>query len=393
MLKFILLSCITVFIINMAYAQKSFDLTIKLDSSINPKNVQYQYYDGKDKTFLPDTFGNKRVVVLKGEYYSPSATFTISYLDAANNPYANVFFISDKPAVINFYFKANNDNKLNYNSIENAVPIYDSTANKSWGRLQAYMTDTSVTKENMAFDDFLQHNKAFGSSDSLTRIFNVFYKKRMNRIMSFLKKYPDDYFSFWYFKDQVAQPNSILRKDTAYLKEQLTYLKTVFPAKYTGSIAGKELIKTYETKTTPSPLKLNEPVPPFTITTIDGKKISLKDLKGKYVLLDFWATWCPPCMAELPFVKEIRKKYSPEKLVIIGISLDRDLNKMNEVIKQKEMNWLHFYDRNNEIGRLYRVDAIPVMVLIDKAGKLLYQSDHQTNDQDKLPQLLESAAL
>lgn len=317
----------------VSYAQKSFNVTIKLDSSINPQNVRYQYYDGKNTTFVPDTFSNKRVIVLKDKFYSPFTSINISYTDSAKAFFDNDFFINDMPATISFYSKPNKGNKLVYTSIKNAVPIYDTAANKTWAKMVVFMTDTTVTKQNEAFDLFLTQHSGFIKNDSLTRVFNTFYKARLNRSMLFLKQYPDDYFSFWYFIQQVAQLSGALSRDTAYLKEQLAYLKTVFPAKYTDSIAGKALIKAYEAKIQPSVLKLNEAVPPFTITTIEGKKISLNQLKGKYVLLDFWATWCPPCLADMPFIKEIRKKYPLEKLVIIGVSLDHDSKKLEAFVK------------------------------------------------------------
>lgn len=392
MLKTIFLLFIALSFVDIAFAQKRFNLTVKLDSTINPEKIHYQYNDGENLTLLPDTFGDKRTIVLERDYYSQMAIITISYIDSTKKSYATDFFLNDKPAVIVLHFKANDNNELGYTQFKNAVPIYDSTANKSWGKLQKFMIDTVMAKENMALDLFLKQNNGFGNNDSVRRVFNRFYKRHMNRAMLYLKRYPEDYFSFWYFIDQVAQPNGILKQDTAYLKEQLAFFKAVFPVRYTGSVEGKELIKAFATAINPPPpaLKLNEDVPPFSITTIDGKKISLNDLKGKYVLLDFWATWCQPCLAKIPFVKEIRKNYPADKLVIIGISSDIDSKKLNAFVKQKEMNWLHFYDLHSVLGKLYGIDGIPLLVLINKEGKMIYQSDANRNDEQNLPKVLNS---
>jgi thiol-disulfide isomerase/thioredoxin len=390
MLKIIFISILSTFCINLANAQNSFKITIKLDSSISTKNMQIQYYDGKNTTFLPDTFGNARTFVFKSEYYSPLASFTISYTDSAKNFYGNDFFLNNKPAIINFHFTANKENKLGYTYIQNATPIYDTVSNKIWVKYRAFMTDSSMTKENEEFDAFLKNHPGFVTNDSLNNVFKKYYKIHINRVMRFLKQYANNYFSFWYFINQVAQPGQILRKDTAYLKEQLAYIKTVFPAKFTGSVEGQELIKNYAAAINSPPLKLNEAVPPFTITTIDGKKISLKDLRGKYVLLDFWATWCGPCLAEMPFVKGVRKNYPDEKLVIVGVSSDYDSKKFIEFVKQENMNWPQFYDKNRVISKLYGVDAIPLMVLINKEGKMIYKSDFKQTDQNALPKVLES---
>jgi hypothetical protein len=191
-LKIIATSFILVFFFNVARAQKSFSVTIKLDSSIIPQKIHYQYYNGKNLVFLPDTFGEKRVIILKDQYYSPFASLNISYTDSTNTPYDNDFFINDKPASIKLYFKANNENKLKYNAIENAAPIYDTITNKTWRELQAFMSDKTVAKENEAFDSFLKQNKGFAKNDSLKKVFDGFYKARLDRSMLFLKRYPAD---------------------------------------------------------------------------------------------------------------------------------------------------------------------------------------------------------
>jgi thiol-disulfide isomerase/thioredoxin len=79
--------------------------------------------------------------------------------------------------------------------------------------------------------------------------------------------------------------------------------------------------------------------PPFAVTTIDGQRISLDDLKGKVVLLDFWATWCPPCRRALPHVRDIAKKFQDQPLVVLSVSLDTDEQKWKDFITKNEMTW------------------------------------------------------
>ena len=371
----------------MANAQKTFNVTIKLDSSINPQKAQYQYYNGYDKVILPDTFGNKRVVVLNDQYCSPFASVLITYSADGKGYSSDDFFVDEKPATIKLSFKPNKSDQLYYSTIENATPVQDTVNNKNWALMNAFMNDKPGVKENKEFDDFLNQHKNFYRNDSLRKVFNGFHKRRLNRIMAFLKQYPDDYFSFWYFIDQVAQVNSVLGEDTAYLKEQLTYLKAVFPAKYIESTEGKRLIQKYKIALK-KPLQLNDEAPLFDFTTIDGKKISLKALRGKYVLLDFWATWCPPCLAEIPHVKEIRKNYPAEKLTIIGISWDNDSKKLAAFVKAKQMNWLHIYGKASDIIQLYGITAIPQLVLINKDGKMVYNSNLEGSDENMLSKLL-----
>jgi tetratricopeptide (TPR) repeat protein len=77
--------------------------------------------------------------------------------------------------------------------------------------------------------------------------------------------------------------------------------------------------------------------PPFAVTTLDGQRISLDDLQGKVVLLDFWATWCAPCRAALPHVQQIVKKFQGRPFVVLSVSVDSDQNKWRDFVTKNEM--------------------------------------------------------
>lgn len=181
--------------------------------------------------------------------------------------------------------------------------------------------------------------------------------------MEYLAQHSNEYFSFWYFIDQIAQPFSVLANDVEYLKEQQAYVKRVFPSKYINSIEGESLMIKYAHAI--RPLEANDLAPPFTIRTIDSTEIKLKDLKGKNVMLIFWATWCPPCMAEIPFLKDIRKKHSVESLEMIGINADLYLKPLKSAISEHELNWPQYFDRQKYMSNLYGVSAYPQIILID----------------------------
>ncbi|HEY9533063.1 MAG TPA: TlpA disulfide reductase family protein [Mucilaginibacter sp.] len=372
-----------------ASAPKTFDLTIKLDSSINPKKAYLQYYDGKNLQLLSDTVGLERVVHIRKKYYSPLATFEISFLDSARNGYSKEFFIGDKPAMVTLHYKPGTDHELIYSDARNVTPVFDSSDTKNWGWI-IKMRALHSQKEAALLENFMKNNPNFQQNDSLKNRYGQLYKAYIRKDMSYLKQAPADYFSFWFFVHQSSQLNGVLSKDKAFLQEQLTFLKTTFPAKFTGNAEGRYLTKKFEDKINAVPLQLNQAIPAFTVTGTDGKKISLKQLKGRYVLLDFWATWCGPCMAEMPFVKDIRKKYPAEKLAIIGISSDMDKQHLLTGIQKNSITWPQYLDNEKKIGILYSVEAIPTMILLDKEGKMIYRSNFLQSDQDKLPKLLES---
>jgi peroxiredoxin len=118
--------------------------------------------------------------------------------------------------------------------------------------------------------------------------------------------------------------------------------------------------------------------PPFTAKTTDGKNLKFPDAyKGKVVMLDFWATWCGPCIAELPNVLKNYEKFHSKGFEILGISLDRDNygEKLAAFTKEKKMTWPQIYDGKfwqAEIGQLYGVEGIPFMLIVDgDTGEIL----------------------
>lgn len=121
-------------------------------------------------------------------------------------------------------------------------------------------------------------------------------------------------------------------------------------------------------------VQVGEQAPQFAIQSIDNKIIKLSDYKGKYVLLDFWASWCAPCRDENPNVVKAFNKYKDKNFTILGISLDKDKAAWAQAIKQDGLTWTHASELNDFEGatvKLYQVEAIPSSFLIDPSGKII----------------------
>ena len=115
---------------------------------------------------------------------------------------------------------------------------------------------------------------------------------------------------------------------------------------------------------------------PFDATTLDGAKISMpSSFKGKVLLLDFWATWCPPCVTEAPHVLAAYHKHRSAGLEILGISLDQDKSKFTTFLKEKRITWPQVFDGKSwdtAIAKLYNIQSIPSTFLIDgDTGRIL----------------------
>ena len=108
----------------------------------------------------------------------------------------------------------------------------------------------------------------------------------------------------------------------------------------------------------------------FEAIDINENIVSLDQLKGKYVLLDFWATWCRPCMAEVPTVKKAYSKYKQDGFEIIGVSQDRNPDQWKSGVHNHKMNWIQVLDKGT-ISQLYQISSIPSTFLLDKEGVII----------------------
>lgn len=105
----------------------------------------------------------------------------------------------------------------------------------------------------------------------------------------------------------------------------------------------------------------------------DGREVDLSKMKGKVVLVDFWATWCGPCMKELPNVKAAYDRLHDKGFEIVGISFDNKKEALNHVLKKEKMEWPQYFDGRgweNRIGEKLGIESIPTMWLIDRKGIL-----------------------
>lgn len=133
--------------------------------------------------------------------------------------------------------------------------------------------------------------------------------------------------------------------------------------------------------------------PDFSLATKDGTKITLSSLRGKYILIDFWASWCKPCRAAIPHWKEIYPKYKDKGFEILALSGDRNHTDWIKAMDVEQMPWPQVVDdfppgkMNSVVGGLYQVSFIPFYVLVDKAGKILVFSGDKNEIDNKLAEL------
>jgi peroxiredoxin len=110
--------------------------------------------------------------------------------------------------------------------------------------------------------------------------------------------------------------------------------------------------------------------PNFTLKDVDGQSMSLESLRGKVVLLNFWATWCPYCVDEMPAMEQLQREFKNQKVVILAINLE-DPDTARTFMRQNAYTFTALVDSNNEVAELYQVKALPSVFIIDGDGALV----------------------
>ena len=138
-------------------------------------------------------------------------------------------------------------------------------------------------------------------------------------------------------------------------------------------------------------VKAGDTAPDFTVEMVDGSSVTLGDLKGKVVLLNFWATWCTPCMNEVPHLKKAYETFHAKGFEIYGVSLDTDLTRWENTIGEEDVNWINVAQKKGggfDPTALYAVSSISANFLISPEGKIVAKNLRGEHLEAKLAEVL-----
>lgn len=366
-----LLLFIQVIICQEAFCQIQFKVKLIFPQSLNKEKLSIRYENGKDFKDVKLELRNNEVII-GDTFYSKYAAIEIFYPNEndLNQPFYAGFFVSEKPATISFGQNDKGKNPIASYQVENAIEM----VNEDYWRIKNF-----VAEEEKEALDYINNLKNIQVTDSIINIAQAKADKYLNKQTEFFKHCSGSYYYFWYFKKYITV-NNIISTDSL-----LDIYKNAFPENIRNSLEGDEIVKIITGRSD----KKFIPAPNFLATDVNGNSVSLDMFRNSYVLIDFWASWCAPCIKKIPDLKEIRKKYSEENLKIIFITQDNNLTSFsNAVIKHKINFGIHIFSTPDLIN-LYGAQAIPKTFLIDPKGVIIYNNQiEKDSDLHILNQLL-----
>lgn len=337
------------------YGQKYCDVTIHFPDTAYYNRIEFQYDDGLQQLRVDPVVGNAHSFLIKKKYYSRYATIIIVLhkLDGSVLSY-NYFWVTNTPATITFKNKLIDSTSLNYPSIEHAYELKDKKIVKE--------ITTFCSAQQHDYDSLYLKYRNTEFQDSVIGIeFGRANLALHDKQMDFIESHGSSYYCFWLFQRETRY--GFFSADTL-----LKIFETIFSPAFQLSIEGQRIKKLLTDK-----IQVNKKYAfDFISKDINGNVVALKNFRGKYVLLNFWATWCGPCLAEMPDIEKIRKTFPKSELAIISICLRSDTAGFRKDIKKFNMNWTNIFDDENIING-YSVRSIPQIYLIDKEGRIIYK--------------------
>lgn len=338
-------------------AQKPFNLKIEFLQKIDIKNLSVVLFDGLDPNIKLKFKTNKSNLILttNGHYFTKYANISISYQENGQG-FQKQFWVFGKYSTVRF-LKNSSNNPIGSFELVNCFDI-----NKEGKSFYDYVGNEQDNYYNYFYENREKLNEVakYQTLDSLGKVFS-------NKQYKYVKLYPQKYFSLWHFL-KMAHSRDISTDSLFYLYDNS------FSNLQKKTFEGKEIFRILMVRK----LSKGSKSPSFNTIDIFGNKIYSEDFLGKTVLINFWATWCGPCVEEIPVLQNIKEKY-PET-IIISVSLDKEINTFKKYVKKANMNWTHIFRDNNLHQKFNSNYGVPSNFLINKNGIIEYSS---TEEKDK----------
>jgi len=265
------------------------------------------------------------------------------------------------------------------------LPNYKAEGSPASSSLSVFMKHyINSSKEMLALEMAADSLNAAAAPDSVITMVEAELESKSKGFRNYIKHFSDTTKSLPVALFAVAK---LLNDDSelAYIKSFSAGLSKRFSDNKLSTEFKEKVKEKIDAEVHPAGPSIGSMAPDFTLTSLDGKSVELKSLRGKFVLLDFWASWCPPCRAENPNVVAAFNKFRGQNFTILSVSLDKDTDKWKEAVAKDKLTWQHVSDLQgweSSVAALYGVQSIPANFLIDPSGKII-AADLRGDDLDR----------
>ena len=284
-----------------------------------------------------------------------------------NGPYANLYKLRVGGSIYDLI--AQNGDDITFSTdLNDSLHSYQVNGSEESEKIQEYnkISNYYIDKNTKIVNEYQAKAQALGKeSDSLLNIYRPLFLKTMEDENTATLKFVNDN------KNSLAGFYAATSLDPDKYEPQLIAYADAIKDDFKDNPAVRQFERQMAAA---KPVSIGQPAPDFTVISIDNKPIRLSDYKGKYVMLDFWASWCGPCRQENPNVVKQYAIYHPKGLNILGISLDTSKTNWQQAIANDKLSWMHASDLKNFEGpteRLYHIEAIPSNFIIDPKGIII----------------------
>ncbi len=362
--------------ISIAHAQK-FTISGKLNPTTDKKTIILNYTTADGQEITDSTVVTKGSFSLQGTVDQPTrAGLRLKAVGEKNQPTT-----MDEMASIDnqeFYLEASKIVVKGTDQIKSAT-ISGGPTQKDFLLLQQQLKplQDKMAPLSERMRALFEANDEKGQNDLFPQLRAI--RLEMNKVDdSFIKSHPDSYVSF----DMVMSQTGMINPTT--FEPLFNSLSERLRSTDKAKAALKEL-------NLAKSLDIGQPAIDFSQETAEGKQITLSSLKGKYVLIDFWASWCGPCRGENPHLVKAYEQFKGKNFEILGISLDSKKDAWLKAIKDDGLEWLHVSDLKgwkNEVAATYGVRAVPQNYLLDANGIIIAKNLRGEELIERLTELL-----
>ena len=355
---------------SIVLAQKPFSFTISGTlKNVNNNGKTYIHHKWDNKSFTDSVKVKDGKFLYTGKSDEPNM-YWITKTNSINEQPNLVFFIDAGKVIVT----ANLDS-LQFGKVEGG------NTQKEYLEYNALMSTFGMKQQAIVN----AYNEAKAKSDNMTmnaketeyRTLDGERKLAMEGFITSHPKSPISAYSIYFNNQNTQAPIEELERIVGLLDKSI--LNTKF-----GKLAQEKILQMRGSS-------IGYEATNFSQATPEGKMVNLNELKGKYVLVDFWASWCGPCRAENPNVVAAYNKYKDKGFTVLGVSFDDNKDKWVKSIAADKLTWTQISDLKgwgNEAGKLFGITSIPQNLLLDKTGKIIAKNLRGADLEAKLEEIL-----